>query len=462
MQRCRLSRWDMHSRAQARSAGCAPSCDDELKRWGMCVEADRAYSKFEGNVKILFFSTDKYPAFRVDVAVLFGQELAGRGNRIDWILQSDADCRRPYKTNWGGGEVTVGSTDNGTTWWHRARKHLLKLINDLRGMRKIGINDYDVVLVKDEFVSAVPIALATRLFGSKFVYWLSYPFPEASLHRAREGTARYRTLYLVRGYIYKWLLYNCIMPMADRVFVQSEQMKADVVNEGICAAKLSAVPMGVCLAEMLKGIKKDEGDGLETGAGRKVVYLGTLSKVRRLDFLIRVFARVLAEQPDAQLVFVGKGDDRSDEELISKEAERYGISRSVMMKGFLPMEEAWATVLECDVCVSPFYPTFILNSTSPTKLIEYMALGRPVVANDHPEQAAILRESGGGICVPYDEEAFADAIIKLLRQRSAALEMGRRGQRYIRKMRDYTVIAESVEKELELVVKGEKGRCEAA
>jgi hypothetical protein len=40
-----------------------------------------------------------------------------------------------------------------------------------------------------------------------------------------------------------------------------------------------------------------------------------------------------------------------------------------------------------------------LNPASPTKLVEYMALGKAVVANDHPDQRMVLEQSGAGICV---------------------------------------------------------------
>src|SRR6202000_624421 len=45
--------------------------------------------------RLLVLSSDPFPPTRVDVSVLFGEELAGRGHQIDWILQSEADLDRP-------------------------------------------------------------------------------------------------------------------------------------------------------------------------------------------------------------------------------------------------------------------------------------------------------------------------------------------------------------------------------
>jgi glycosyltransferase involved in cell wall biosynthesis len=98
--------------------------------------------------------------------------------------------------------------------------------------------------------------------------------------------------------------------------------------------------------------------------------------------------------------------------------------------------------------VSPFFPSPILNSTSPTKVVEYMLMGRAVVANDHPEQRLVIDQSGGGLCVPYDEAAFAQAIVRLLDSPQLAQEMGERGRRYVIEHRAYHAIADLVEREM--------------
>jgi glycosyltransferase involved in cell wall biosynthesis len=116
--------------------------------------------------------------------------------------------------------------------------------------------------------------------------------------------------------------------------------------------------------------------------------------------------------------------------------------------GALPQAQALRYAQEADVCASPFYPTPVLRSTSPTKLVEYMALGKAVVANDHPEQRRVLEESAAGYCVPYDERAFADAVISLLAHPDTSRQMGARGRQYVREHRSYPSIAAALESRL--------------
>ena len=111
---------------------------------------------------------------------------------------------------------------------------------------------------------------------------------------------------------------------------------------------------------------------------------------------------------------------------------------------FLSREAAWERLAEADVCVSPIRPSPTFDVSSPTKILEYMALGKPSVANDQPDQKHVLAASGAGIAVPWEQEAFADGIEQLLRNTAEAREMGARGPDWVAAHRSYAVIGERV------------------
>ena len=183
-----------------------------------------------------------------------------------------------------------------------------------------------------------------------------------------------------------------------------------------------------------------------------MLYLGSLDKVRGLDFLVRSFAAVHAAVPAAKLFLVGRSIDPQDQMFLEREVTRLDLQSAVVLVGQLPQSEALEYVREADVCVSPLYPTPVLRVASPTKLIEYMAMGKAVVANDHPEQKRLIDESGGGYCVAYEERPFAQAILSLLQDPEAAQRMGQRGRRYVIEHRAYAVIADILERRLLSVV----------
>jgi glycosyltransferase involved in cell wall biosynthesis len=82
-----------------------------------------------------------------------------------------------------------------------------------------------------------------------------------------------------------------------------------------------------------------------------------------------------------------------------------------------------------------------------------MALAKPVVANDQPDQRKLLEESGAGICTPYDAGLFGKALIRLLDHPEEAREMGVKGRGYVQRARTYGAIADTLEAHYARLVK---------
>lgn len=402
-------------------------------------------SKSNQKLRILFVTSDKYPPFRPAARVIFGEELVARGHVIDWLIQAESDCDISCQMPYGNGTAYISATDDGESRWKRLRKHFLDLANDLKMFLLVRRNQYNLIQVKDKYIAALLAILAAKLGKTKFFYWLAYPHAEASLHEAREDFARYRHFYLLRGYFFKFVLYKIILPAADHIFVQSEQMKQDISREGIPLSKMTPIPGSLSLSDIPYENSDVSTKLIKPMEERHVVYLGTLLRTRQLDFIIRVHAKVVERHPDAKLLLIGKGEMPEDEQFLVNEAERLGVRDSIIFTGYLPMSKAWEFIRNADVCLSPYYPTPILNSTSPTKLIEYMAMGKAVVGNDHPEQSLVVSESGAGLCVSWNEDEFSSAINILLDDSILANEMGMRGRQYVEQHRTNKIMAGIIE-----------------
>jgi glycosyltransferase involved in cell wall biosynthesis len=387
----------------------------------------------------LFVTADKYPPFRVDVRVLFVDELASRGHEIHWVMPSERPRSRSGVEPLGNGLAWVGASVAGDSRLAKAARQLQIFLHDWRAIALLLRNRYDFVQVKDKFIAGAILLLAAKLTRTLFVYWLAYPFPEAWLDEARSRVGRHPVVAWLRGHLARLLLYRLILPQADLVFVQSSAMRDDLASKGIPATRMLPVPMGVS-AGVLQSVDGQRAPGIVSPS---VLYLGSMLRVRRLEIIVRAFQRVVRAVPTASLYFVG-GEDKAGIEALRDEAQRLGIAERVIFTGGLPREEAFAYVRAADVCLSPIFPSPILDVASPTKLVEYMALGKPVIANDHPEQTQVLDASGGGLHVPWDEARFADAMISLLTTPALAAEMGRKGRAYVARHRSYSVIAEHV------------------
>jgi glycosyltransferase involved in cell wall biosynthesis len=273
---------------------------------------------------------------------------------------------------------------------------------------------------------------------------MSYPMYESKIERLRVnglsmGVIRYLGVAL-RGYLGKWLLYRLILVLSDHVFVQSLRMLEDVARQGVPKCKMTPVLMGADL-EVMVASRIEPAQDLRLEGRRVIIYLGTLIRVRRIDFLFEVLARVRKRVSGCILVLAGDSVEPSDREWLRQRATETGVAADVVWTGWLPKEDGWRYVRASEVALSPFRPSFELDSCSPTKAIEYLALGVPTVGNDQPDQARVIRESGAGRCVPYSVEAFADAIVGLLEHPEEARQMGARGPSYVASHRSYEIIA---------------------
>jgi len=395
-------------------------------------------------IRLLYVTRETFPTYRVDIDVLFGKEMSRRGHMIDFVMQAKSDKTPAGETAWYGRSVWVGRTAAGGGRLGRALKVLRGVWHDVDCMLRLTRSDrYAAIQVRDKFVVGALGLIIARWRGLSFFYWLSFPVPESQISQARAGAARFPVINWMRGRIFGWLLYRVILPGCDHAFVQSERMKEDVVSLGADPANLTPVPMGIDLDEFLHVpvVERHLAD-----RALLIGYLGTLGAQRHLEVLLEALVILLQQGIDARIVFVGGSDRPEDVEQLQIRACELGIADRLEISGQLPRHEALARIRDVDIAVSPFYPIDVLLSASPTKLVEYMALGLPVVANTHPEQRLVLRESGAGVCVPWGARHFARGIAWLSRRSpKERSEIGMRGRDWVTKHRGYGAIASSLE-----------------
>lgn len=403
------------------------------------------------NIRIYYSIPEEFPPFRLDISELFSQSLAQKGLNITWYMRAPADhsasrkveyfsavCFMPPKLK---NPVKLGKVINKFLYWSF----------DVFYLAKSMFSGYEIIQVRDKYFAALLGLFFSKLSGNTFIYWCSYPYPEHTLDLADKAKGIKRIMLKVQGKLAEFILYKIVIKYANHTFVQSVKMLEDIQSMGVSSEKMTPVPMGV--PERILSWTRDQ--DVQVFPNR-VVYVGTLSAVRRLHAIIEAFSLVVKSQPGAILMMVGDGDNPSERQALEDYARELGIAESVIFTGFIPMEEAWKIAASAAVCLSPFYPTKILSSTSPTKLVEYLALGRPVVCNNHPEQSRIIEESGAGLCVEWSASSFAEAVLYLLTHAEQAEAMAVKGPAWVKENRTYPIISNQVWNKYQLLLESHK------
>lgn len=386
-------------------------------------------------MRLYYSISDSYPAYRADIGELFGVELTKLGVNTEWFMA--ASSLKTGSINYYTGQTIHRPNSLISSIYFLSKVQYF--LTDIIHMILLIFRKVDAIQCRDKYISSFFAIFIARLKGIPFFYWCSFPFPEYDQLSANTLTGFPRFIGRIKAFIRFKFLYLFICHFSDHIFVQSQRMKENMNSYGIPLDLMTAVPMGVS-ARITDWISENP---IKVNPLR-LLYLGTLGSVRHLEVILDAVLLVQMKIPNVEILFVGDGDHPSERLALEKKSVELGLQNNVSFTGFVPTEEAWALTASAAVCLSPFYPTPVLESASPTKLLEYMALGRPVVCNEHPEQSEIISMSGAGLCVEWSAPAFADAILQLLNDPIASELMAKQGPPWISKFRMYPSIAKIV------------------
>lgn len=390
---------------------------------------------------ILYFTAEQWPTFRPDVTVLFGKYLPRHGITCDLVTERDLSVAGKPSVTWGGGQAILCNVPR-----NRAGQYLVKFWHQLWAMLSMDAKKYDAIQVRDMSLTALVGVIVARAKGLQFFYWLSFPQSEGQIERARargiKGGVRF-WFPLLQGTLGKWLLYKVVLPRADHVFVQSRQMQQELARQGVPMHRMTTVPMGVD-TEVACPDDISPADDPRLAGKRVVVYLGTLDRARQIEVLFQMLALARKKIPNLILVLAGDTEDAAHRNWLKQQATDSGVADWLIWTGWLSAMQAWRYARCAEIGLSPIPRGYLLDMGSPTKAVEYMALGLPVVANDNPDQAQVIEESGAGVCVPLHGAAFAEAVTGLLNAPATMQQMGSKGREYVALKRGYDSVARSV------------------
>jgi glycosyltransferase involved in cell wall biosynthesis len=165
----------------------------------------------------------------------------------------------------------------------------------------------------------------------------------------------------------------------------------------------------------------------------RVVYVGHLTAARGVLELITL-ARLLAGHLTVEVI--GHADSPSRDALEA-------AADVIDWRGFLPYDEAMARVSGAWAGLSLLHDEPNYRHSRPTKVIEYLAHGVPVITTPLPLAARLVTEVGAGVVVPFNEpgsstaQAAADAILGL--DPTQRLKMGWLGHQYAAQNFDWSV-----------------------
>lgn len=219
-------------------------------------------------------------------------------------------------------------------------------------------------------------------------------------------------------------LRNRLYRKADRFLAISRAIRDEFISGGIPAAQIVMITNGIDFtpfappdAETRARLRS------EFGLDRRFVYAysGKLNRGKGLDLLLRVWARIAPEHPNAHLLLIGGGGTQylsCEAELKSFVAERH-LTERVTFTGYTDRVADYLRAADA----------FVFPSESESlglALIEAMACGLPALASAAGGILDIITGGQDGRLLPVrDEEAWRMAMIELMQNPDQAQRWGR-------------------------------------
>ena len=220
-----------------------------------------------------------------------------------------------------------------------------------------------------------------KLFGKKFVFDHHDANPE--LYEAKFGR---------RGVLWKLMvvLERWTFRTADISIATNESYKRIATTRGgMAAEKVFVVRSGPSLERMkvLPPVEK-----LKCGKANLVGYVGVMGRQEGIDYLLRAAAHIVHDLGRSDVHFGLVGGGTSLEEMRALAAE-LGLQRHVTFTGRVSDREMLEMLNTADVCVNPDVANEMNDISTMNKVMEYMALGKPIVQFDLAEGRFSAREA---------------------------------------------------------------------
>ncbi|MFQ5813146.1 MAG: glycosyltransferase family 4 protein [Anaerolineae bacterium] len=221
----------------------------------------------------------------------------------------------------------------------------------------------------------------------------------------------------------RWGLTHC-----DALTVASRALETIVWSLGVSPDKVFYVPNGV-----VSGFESNTQYPISNiqFTDHPTVLLYTRFFEFQVERVVAIFQQVLAEVPEARLLVVGKGFFGEEERLLELMQE-VGLADHLVYVDWVEPDELPAYFAAADVAIYPYDDTLINRTKCAVKLIDLMAAGVPVVADDVGQNGEYVVHGVSGLLVPAgDTDTFARNVVELLRDESLRAKLGKGARRRI-------------------------------
>jgi len=176
----------------------------------------------------------------------------------------------------------------------------------------------------------------------------------------------------------------------------------------------------------------------------RFVYIGSISKVRQLELLLAAIRQVAVQRQDFLVDFIGPDLAGGYYHGL---AEEWGLGGIVCFKPSIPYSQVASTVATYDAALAYVPPLPDWQYQPTLKVLEYRALGIPMLASDNAANREIIQEGVNGLLVNHTQDGIASGLMRFVADRaflaqvSESARSNRQGRTWADSAREYLELA---------------------
>ncbi|MBD3342221.1 MAG: glycosyltransferase [Candidatus Lokiarchaeota archaeon] len=407
---------------------------------------------FGNFMNILILGNEKYPSNRPMLIELWQKEMTMLGYRLYWVMQSSKNSFGVKVINKKNNifYVLPNVTIKNIIYFKFISKFLnfsLKFICSLYLIKKYRIKVIHVHNGAEEgFVSLI----LKKIFKLKYVYTYTSHFMKGYEFIRGKNSIELGLRKIKFGLSNKLYLNN--LSKSDLVFPISENLRNELNRSfEIPLNKMMVVSESASTYFMnfSEQSNKKMNQKIVNTDYLNLIYIGSLGKNRKIDFIVDSFQILLNDFKNVQLYILGMGETKEDIPALKKYIYEKKLQNMIFLKDRVYYYDIPEIVSQFDIGLSPIPPAGYYVFATPTKCIEYMSLKVPVVANiEIDDQKKLIENSGGGILTSYDVVEYANGILKLLTNDNIRKKCAESGFQWLKENRNFKLTAKKIHSEL--------------
>jgi glycosyltransferase involved in cell wall biosynthesis len=225
---------------------------------------------------------------------------------------------------------------------------------------------------------------------------------------------------------------------ADGSVVLNSALERRALELGVAAHSIVRIPHGADI-EGIVPLEKNAARK-ELGVSPEMPVLGYVGAMfeRDADLMIHAFEIMQAQDLGVMLFLIGNTKVRLP--------RRFLDSGSVIVTGSLSYKRLQLYIACCDVMLLPLRNSVANRGRWPSKISDYLAAGKPVVACRVGDIAPLIEEGRCGVLTHDSPEDFATKTVEILRQHDLLEEMGRNARKVAETKLDWRLLTDQLER----------------